>query len=66
MIDPVLRLLAEKFRHFGEGAKCPRSEVLTCQGTKKEGPRSVMALHGRAKTASSSGKHLCKHGQREA
>ena len=39
MIDPVLRLLAEEFRHFGEGAKCPRSEVLTCQGIKKRKAR---------------------------
>ena len=26
--------------------------MLACQGTKKEGPRSVMALHVRAKAAS--------------
>ena len=56
VIDPVLRLLAEEFRHFGEGAKCPWSGVLTCQGIKKkEGPCSVTALRVRAKITSLSG-----------
>ena len=34
MIDPVLRLLAEEFRHFGEGAKCPRAECSPVRASK--------------------------------